>query len=63
MLEDPNEINNLANKKNYFEIQNNLLSKLLSHRMIYLERQLSNSIISKNGIKVNSGSSNRKVYK
>ena len=46
ILDDPYEINNLANQKNYLEIQNNLLSKLLSHRMIHQERQLSNTMLS-----------------
>ena len=63
ILEDPYEINNLANKINYLEIQNNLLSKLLSHRIIHQERQLSNIMLSKDGVKINSGLSNRKVNK
>ena len=63
ILDDPYETNNLANKKNYLEIQNNLLSNLLSHRMIHQERQLSNSMLSKNGMKINSGPNNRKIKK
>ena len=63
MLEDPYEINNLANKKDYLETQNKLLSKLLSHRMLHQERQLSNSMLSKKGMKINSGPSNRQVKK
>ena len=63
MLDDPYEINNLANKKEYLKIQNNLLSKILTHRMIHQERQLSNSMLSKNGMKINSGPSNRKIEK
>ena len=63
MLEDPYEINNLANKKDYLETQNKLLSKLLSHRTIHQERQLSNSMLTKKGMKINSGPNNRQVKK
>jgi len=63
ILDDPYETNNLANNKNYLEIQNNLLSKLLSHRMIHQERQLSNSMLSQNGMKINLGPSSRKIKK
>ena len=63
MLEDPYEINNLANNKDYLKIQNNLLSKILSHRMIHQERQLSNMILSSVGIKIYSGSQSRKLIK
>jgi arylsulfatase A-like enzyme len=63
MLEDPYEINNLANKKDYLKTQNKLLSKLLSHRMIHQERQLSNSMLTEKGMKINSGPSNRQVKK
>ena len=60
MLDNPYETNNLAIKKEYLEIQNNLLSKLLSHRMLHQERQLSNGMLSKSGMKITSGPSNRK---
>ena len=63
ILDDPYEINNLANQKNYLEIQNNLLTKLLSHRMIHQERQLSNTKLSSTGIKIDSGPQSRKVLK
>ena len=63
ILDDPYEINNLANQKNYLEIQNNLLTKLLSHRMIHQERQLSNTKLSSAGIKIDSGPQSRKVLK
>jgi hypothetical protein len=63
ILDDPYETNNLTNKKDYLEIQNNLLSKLLSHRMLHQERQLSNAMLSKNGMKINSGPNNRKIEK
>ena len=63
MIDDPYEINNLANEKDHLEIQNNLLSKLLSHRMLHQERQLSNGMLSKSGMKINSGPSNRKIKK
>ena len=61
ILEDPYETNNLANKKDYLEIQNNLLSKLLSHRMLHQERQLSNAMLSKSGMKINSGPNCRRI--
>ena len=63
ILNDPYETNNLANQKDYLKIQNNLLSKLLSHRMIHQERQLSNSMLTEKGMKINSGPSNRQVKK
>jgi len=61
--EDIYEINNLAGKKNYLEIQHELLSKLLSHRMIHQERQLSNTMLSSKGVIIKSGPANRKVIK
>ena len=58
---DPNEINNLANEKEFQEIKNQLLSTLLSHRMVHQERQLSNTKLSSLGAKTTSGPSSRKV--
>ena len=61
LLEDPYEINNLANNDKYLNIQNNLLSKLLSHRMLHQERQLSNSMLSHDGMINITGPSSRKL--
>ena len=61
LLEDPYEIKNLANKEKYLNIQNDLLSKLLSHRMLHQERQLSNSMLSNDGMINNAGPSSRKL--
>ena len=47
---DPQEMKNLAEDKNHQEIKNNLLSKLLSHRLRHQDRQLSSLQISKNGV-------------
>ena len=58
---DPNEINNLANEKEFQEIKNQLLSTLLSHRMVHQERQLSNTKLSSLGAKTTSGPFSRKV--
>ena len=59
--DDPYEINNLANEINYLNIQNDLLSKLLSHRMLHQERQLSNSLLSKKGVINIAGPATRKL--
>ena len=59
--DDPYENHNLANKNNYIYIQRDLLSKLLSHRMLHQERQLSNSMLSKNGVINNAGPASRKL--
>ena len=47
---DPQEMKNLAEDKNHQEIKNNLLSKLLSHRLRHQDRQLSSLQISKDGV-------------
>ena len=60
MEEDPYEVHNLSNLTKYQSIKNELLSKLLSHRMLHQERQLSNTMLSSNGVKTNSGPFNRK---
>ena len=60
MEEDPYEINNLSDILKYQAIKNELLSKLLSHRMLHQERQLSNTMLSSNGVKTNSGPFSRK---
>ena len=59
--DDPYEINNLANGSNYLDIQNDLLSKLLSHRMLHQERQLSNSLLTKKGVINIAGPATRKL--
>jgi len=46
----------------YQSIKNELLSKLLSHRMLHQERQLSNTMLSSKGVRTNSGPYNRKLY-
>ena len=58
---DPNEINDLSRVKEFQDIKNELVSKLLSHRMIHQERQLSNTKLSSVGVKTNSGPSSRKM--
>ena len=44
-----------------YEYQNDLLSKLLSHRMRHLERQLSNIELSSKGIIKRIGPADRKI--
>ena len=58
---DPNEINDLSRIKEFQDIKNDLVSKLLSHRMIHQERQLSNTKLSSSGIKTKSGPFSRKM--
>ena len=58
---DPKEMKNLAEDKNYQEIKNNLLSKLLSHRLRHQDRQLSSLQISKDGISNVSGPQSRRI--
>ena len=55
------DANNLANEKGFQEIKNQLLSTLLSHRMIHQERRLSNTKLSSLGAKITSGPFSRKV--
>ena len=59
--EDPYETNNLAELPEYQSIKNELLSKLLSHRMLHQERQLSNTMLSSKGVRTNSGPYNRRL--
>ena len=61
LIEDPYETNNLSELKDYQSIKNKLLSKLLSHRMIHQERQLSNTMLSSKGVAINSGPHNRRL--
>ena len=61
MEDDPYETNNLADIPEYLSIKNELLSKLLSHRMLHQERQLSNTMLSSKGVRTNSGPYNRKL--
>ena len=58
---DPQEMKNLANDKNYLEIKNQLLSELLSHRLRHQDRQLSGYQITKDGVSSFYGNSSRKV--
>jgi hypothetical protein len=58
---DPFEQINLANQDQYMNIQNDLLSKLLSHRIRHSERQLSNIKLSSNGILTETGPVDRKM--
>ena len=58
---DPKEMKNLADDKNYQEIKNSLLSKLLSHRLRHQDRQLSSLQISKDGISNVSGPQSRRI--
>jgi len=59
--DDPYETNNLAELSEYQSIKNELLSKLLSHRMLHQERQLSNTMLSSKGVRTNSGPYNRRL--
>ena len=61
MEDDPNEVINLADIPEYQSIKNELLSKLLSHRMLHQERQLSNTMLSSKGVKINSGPNTRRL--
>ena len=58
---DPQEMKNLAEDKNYQEIKNNLLSKLLSHRLRHQDRQLSSLQISKEGVSNVNGPQSRTI--
>ena len=58
---DPKEMKNLADDKNFQEIKNSLLSKLLSHRLRHQDRQLSSLQISKDGISNVSGPQSRRI--
>ena len=58
---DPHEQVNLANQDQYMYIQNDLLSKLLSHRIRHSERQLSNIKLSSKGILTEIGPADRKI--
>jgi len=58
---DPHEQVNLANQDQYMNIQNDLLSKLLSHRIRHSERQLSNIKLSSKGILTETGPADRKI--
>ena len=58
---DPKEMKNLAEDKNYQEIKNNLLSKLLSHRLRHQDRQLSSLQISKEGVSNVNGPQSRTI--
>ena len=58
---DPHEQVNLANQDQYMNIQNDLLSKLLSHRIRHSERQLSNIKLSSKGILTETGPADRKT--
>jgi hypothetical protein len=61
MEDDHNEVKNLADLPEYQSIKNELLSKLLSHRMLHQERQLSNTMLSSKGVKINSGPNTRRL--
>ena len=63
LKKDPFEVNNLSNNKKYQKIKNELLSKLLSHRLIHQERQLSGMQITPKGVSNSYGSPLRKVIK
>ena len=58
---DPQEMKNLAEDKNHQEIKNNLLSKLLSHRLRHQDRQLSSLQVSKDGVARVNGPQSRKM--
>ncbi len=61
MEKDPCETNNLSKLPEYQSIKNELLSKLLSHRMLHQERQLSNTMLSSKGANTKSGPHNRRL--
>ena len=52
---------NLANNKKYIKIINDLLSQLISHRILHQDRQLSSLHISKDGVSSNYGPPSRKL--
>ena len=58
---DPQEMNNLAEDKKYYEIKNSLLSELLSHRLRHQDRQLSSLQVSKDGVVRVNGPQSRKM--
>jgi len=58
---DPQEMNNLAEYKKYYEIKNSLLSELLSHRLRHQDRQLSSLQVSKDGVVRVNGPQSRKM--
>ena len=58
---DPMEMNNLAEDKNFIDIKIKLLSDLMSHRLRHQDRQLSSLQISKDGVARVHGSTSRKV--
>jgi len=58
---DPHEQVNLGNQDQYMNIQHDLLSKLLSHRIRHSERQLSNIKLSSKGILTEIGPADRKI--
>ena len=58
---DPYEMKNLANNKKYIKIINDLLSQLISHRILHQDRQLSSLHISKDGVSSNYGPPSRKL--
>ena len=58
---DPMEMNNLAEDKNFIDIKMKLLSDLMSHRLRHQDRQLSSLQISKDGVARVHGSNSRKV--
>jgi arylsulfatase A-like enzyme len=58
---DPHELVNLANQNQYMNVQHDLLSKLLSHRMRHSERQLSNIKLSSKGVLTETGPADRKI--
>ena len=60
---DPFEQINLANQDQYMNVQSDLLSKLLSHRIRHSERQLSNIKLSSNGVITATGPVDRKMHK
>ena len=61
LKDDPQEVKNLANVKKFQNVKNKLLSQLLSHRMLHLERQLSNIKLTNKGPKTVHGPRNRKL--
>jgi hypothetical protein len=58
---DPLEMKNLAEDKKYYEIKNELLSELLSHRLRHQDRQLSSLQVSKEGVARVNGPQSRKM--
>jgi len=58
---DPMEMNNLAEDKNFIDIKMKLLSDLMSHRLRHQDRQLSSLQISKDGVTRVHGSHSRKM--